>query len=144
MISTRSVYVAGPSSEFRRVQRFSLEVRGMGWNLTHPWWEEYLKLEAEERPESSLTREDLLTRADQDFEGVALAGLIIVLAPVPGHYTKNTWIELGFAFALRRLTESPQIWIVGELPERRFFSWKADRHFDTEGECLSALVSGGA
>jgi len=136
---TQTVYLAGSTSERGRIERFSLEVRGMGWNLTHPWWEEYTKLEAEGRDEASMTVEEKSLRAEEDFEGISIARLIILLVPT-GEDSGKGWVEIGYAFALRKLMEFPQIWIVGEPSESRFFSCIADRRFATEGECLAALI----
>lgn len=137
------VYIAGASIEYLRVKRFAIEVAGTGWRPTHAWWEPLEEIAIAGYPEEAMTEEARDARATADFEGVARAKILILLVPAPEVPTKNSWIELGYAFGLTRHRPGEiQIWLVGEAPEDRFFSLKADRHFKTEGECLAALVTG--
>lgn len=133
------VYVAGASTEFRRVANFVLEVTGTGWTVSHPWWVEF-----ENQGEAFGSLEAREGRMIRDFLGLKSASLFILLCPSEGHATKNAWIELGIMLGMSAVLDAnvPRIWVVGEPEEERFFSLKAERHFATEGECLSALAHG--
>jgi len=132
------LYLAGASSEHDRFRNFNHKVNLIGGMAsTHNWWED---------PEIGVkgrSVEENLRKASADFEGVYRSHLTILLAPNPGHKSQGCWVELGYALGLQRaravIQSVPHLWVVGEPPEDRFFSLQANKHFDSEADCLDAL-----
>lgn len=139
MNSRVHVYVAGASSERARSEAMAEKIRSTGCVLTHPWWDVFTELEAAGRL-AHLTPSERLAHANADLAGVLAADLIVFLHPTPGHSSKGMWTELGFALGLREAGAKYQkLWVVGEPLGQRFFSLKAERHFEDDEECFVAL-----
>ena len=123
------VYVAGSTSDVKRVNVVQRHVRAVGWTITFDW----TGAEGEIRTDGSwdTVPERGATIAVREIESCRIADLTIVLCPPAG---LGCWIEMGATLAT-----GGAVWVVEPHRDSVFWQHPNVRRFGTLGAVLDAL-----
>lgn len=127
------VYVAGASSErAERAGPVSRALEKAGYQITHDWTKA-VDMHGANNEHGSLSAEEMSSCARDDYEGVQIADIFVLLAPQKP--STGAWAELGIALAY-----GCRIFIAGPC-DKCIFTWLPEcRKFDTDEDLVRYMT----
>ena len=135
----KTLYVAGPSSEASMVARFAAGLEDYGWEVSFPWWPDFVDGKITSGQDRIRTKESRKADAVQCLAGVYRAQYLWLLVPTHESRSVGSWVELGAALAH---PDKKHILVSGDHLRSSFLEI-ADRHYDTHEQARAWLEVNG-
>lgn len=130
---TRSIYLAGASSEAAMVRHYAASLEAAGWVVVHDWWTDFLERGCVPGRDCDLSPEKRRACAREDLAAVRRASVVWLL--VPEGDSIGAWVEFGAALTLGA---SGHVLVSG-CCDRTIFTEAADRCFASHADALAWL-----
>ncbi len=129
------VYVAGAWVErHARAVPAIAQLRSEGVTITHDWTGDPNEISNAVDSDSKLPQEYRLKHAREDYQGVASADALLLLAATE-RGACGSWVEFGIALGI-----GIPIIVAGGMMSRTIFTELAVRNFATDGEGVTHLL----
>ena len=135
----KRIYIAGGSSEAATVARFAAGLESFGWEVSFPWWPDFVDGKIASGQDRARTKESRKADAVQCLAGVYRAEYLWLLVPGPESKSVGSWVELGAALTR---PDKKHVIVSGDHLRTSFLEI-ADRHYDTHEEARRWLEVNG-